>query len=82
MVRLPGGLHHGPLVALMLSVCEHLLPSDVLLLEGPKALLLVLSVLFHFYFLQLLVALMEHRLLLLLREALEVVRFHSVRSKH
>lgn len=52
------------------------------MLEGPEALLLLLSLLFHFGLAHLLGALVENRVLLLLVQALEVVGLHAVLGEH
>lgn len=52
------------------------------MLEGPEALLLLLSLLFHVGLAHLLGALVENRVLLLLVQALEVVGLHAVLGEH
>ena len=73
--NLTGRLFHG-------AVREHLLSAQRFLLQSPKTLFLLLGLLNHLVLPNLLGALMQHVLLLLLVEALEVVGLYAVRRKH
>ena len=73
---------HFPLSLLHGAVIQDLLPTELLLLEGPKAFLFLLGHLFHVGFTNLLGALVEDGVLLLLIKTLEVVRLDAVGSEH
>lgn len=73
--NLTGRLFHG-------AVREHLLSAQRFLLQSPKALFLLLRLLGHLVLPNLLGALVQHLLLLLLVEALEVVGLYTVGRKH
>jgi len=76
------GLGHSSLLALHVSIIEHLLPADVLLLDGPQSLLLFPLLLEQALFYKLLVSLVEDGLLLIRVESLEVIGLNTVRGKH
>jgi hypothetical protein len=64
------------------SVAKHLLTAHVLLLKSPQTFLLLLVCLLHFSFSNLLSALMQNCILLLLTKTFKVVGLHSVWGKH
>ena len=84
LLLLSGAVPHGNLASLLLhlAVVQHLLPAQLLLLQSPQALLLLLGVALHLGLANLLGALVQDRVLLLLVEALEVVGLHAVRGQH
>jgi len=77
-----GGLGDASLLALQVSIVEHLELPVVLSLDSPQPLLLSCHLFEKLLFNQLLLPLMQDGVLLFLIETLKVVALDSVRSKH
>lgn len=73
---------HHSLLLLQVAVSEHLLATDVLLLQSPEPLFLLLGFLEQFLLLDLESTLMHDLVLLRLAETFEMVRLHAVRGQH
>ena len=73
---------HLSQLALVLAIGQNLLATQVLLLERPHALLVLLLLASHLGFLDLKLALVEDGLLLLLVHSLEVVGLDTVWRQH
>ena len=69
-------------LALVLTVSKHLLSTKMLLLLSPHSFSVLLLLLGHLGLTELHAALVHHSTLLLIVEALEVVRLDTVGSKH